>query len=255
MLKEFFVDANITMPFKLFGKTHLACIIIVILGWIIITLNRHKLRQIPISITRKILLISAIIMLINMIVYNIAFLYFGIFDYKIHLPFHLCFISGYIFMYAIFFKKEKLLKITYFLSVLGPIPAIIWPEFQSTFNSFEFYEYFISHHFFLLISLFAFFALKLKIEKKDVLKTIIIATSILVTLIPFNHYFKTNYIFSSEIPAVVINTIPFIKHFHPIIILLVLAIFIISLMYLFAKKTSLDYNCSNNNIKKLGGKP
>jgi len=170
-------------------------------------------------------------MLLNMLVYNIAYLHYGVFDYKIHLPLHLCFISGYLFIFGIFTKNEKILKITFFLSFIGPLPAIIFPEMPSAWESFEFYEYFISHHFFMILSFFSYYALNLKITIKDVVITYILVNVLFLSLMPFNKLLNTNYMFSSGIPEFILELIPLLRYIHPIIILEILGTAILLILY------------------------
>ena len=134
-------------------------------------------------------------MLANMVIYNISTIYYGIFDYRIHLPFHLCFISGYMFMYGIIFKKEEILKYTFFLSFIGPISAILWPDLPSSFDYFKFYEYFISHHLFLILSFFSYYALNYNINLRNVIKVAIFTNILIFIMMPFNIIFNMNYIY------------------------------------------------------------
>ena len=132
MLREFFVNEHPKFLFKQFGLIHNIFISIAIIGLIIIYLNRHKIAKISLKNKNLILKISAIILLINMLIFTFGNLYFGSFDFNEHLPLHLCFIANYLFIFAIIFNKQSILKTTIFLSFLGPIPAILWPNLVST---------------------------------------------------------------------------------------------------------------------------
>ena len=90
-IREFFVNEHPFVPYKPFGFIHCFCILLVIIGLILIYINRNKISELPEKTKRHILKTIAIIMLINMLIYNIAPHVFGYFDYKIHLPFQLCF--------------------------------------------------------------------------------------------------------------------------------------------------------------------
>jgi len=174
MVREFFVNENPKFLFKQFGLIHNIFIILAIVGFILVYLNRNKIAKIPKEKSNKILKISAIVMLLNMIIYTFGNLYFGSFKIENHLPFHLCFIANYMFMYGILFNKENILKYTIFLCFIGPIPAILWPDLISTIDNFDFWQYVISHHFFLSISLFSYYALGYKVEFKNFIKTFIL---------------------------------------------------------------------------------
>ena len=233
MLKEFFVNENPIFLFKQFGLIHNIFIIISLILLIIIYTKRNYIAAIPKEKSRIILKISAYILLLNMIVFTIGFLYYDCFDYKKHLPFHLCFIANYMFIYGILFEKEWILKYTIFLSFIGPIPAILWPDLISTIDNFEFWQYVISHHFFITISFFSYYALNYKVKVKNYIKTIILTNILMLIMYPFNLVFQTNYIFSTKIPDNVMVLYPWLKHFPPILILEVTGLIISGLIYYF----------------------
>lgn len=231
MLREFFVNEHPHVLFHQFGWLHDFFIAIPIIAVIIIYLNRNKIAAIPKDTTWKILKISAVILLVNMIIYTFGNLYFGSFDYKKDLPFHLCFIANYMFMYGCLFKKEWIFRFTIFLCFIGPIPAILWPDLVSTIDNFNFWQYVISHHFFLSISFFSYYALGYRVEKKDFIKTFFLTNFLMLIMYPFNLIFKTNYIFSTEIPENVMVLYPWLKYFPPMLTLEVVGLTISFLIY------------------------
>ena len=236
MLKEFFVDENITIPFKLFGKTHLFLMTLVLAGLILIYSNRKKIYQLPKACKRKIVVVFAIILLVNMLTLYISSFYYQTFDYKTMLPFHLCYLSNYFYIFAVLLNKEKGYSYIYFLSFLGPIPAIIFFDVPSCWESFNFYLYVISHHLLVFMGLFTFYLYPKRINWKHLVK-LFIALNILYFLMKiFNIYFDTNYFFSEAIPPFIIDLLPFLKYFPVVIILGVMEIIIMGGLYLFFKK-------------------
>lgn len=233
MLREFFVNEEPHFLFKQFGLIHDIFILIPIIVLIIIYINRNKIAKIPKEKAKKILKISAIIMLLNMIIFTVGFLYYGCFDYKKHLPFHLCFIANYMFMYGILLDKEWILKYTIFLCFIGPIPAILWPDMVSTIDNFEWWQYVISHHFFICISFFSYYALGYKVDFKNYIKVFILTNLLMFIMYPFNLIFETNYIFSTEIPDNVMILYPWLKYFPPMITLEVVGLAISGAIYYF----------------------
>lgn len=233
MIREFFVNEHPKFLFHQFGLIHNIFIIIPIIGLIIIYFNRNEIAKIKKEKVNVILKVSAIIMLLNMIIYTFGNLYYDHFYIDKDLPFHLCFIANYMFMFGILFNKENILKYTIFLSFIGPIPAILWPDLVSTIDNFNFWQYVISHHFFIMISLFSYYALGYKVEMKDYIKTIILTNILMIAMMPFNHYFHTNYIFSSEIPENVMVLYPWLKYFPPVLTLEVTGMVISGLIYYF----------------------
>lgn len=236
MLREFFINEHPKFLFKQFGLIHNIFIILAIVGFILVYLNRYKIAKIPQEKSKKILKVSAIIMLLNMLIYTFGNLYFGSFKIGNHLPFHLCFIANYMFMFGILFNKEELLKYTIFLCFIGPIPAILWPDLISTIDNFDFWQYVISHHFFLSISLFSYYALGYKVKLKDYIKTFILTNILMLIMYPFNITFHTNYIFSTKIPDNVMVLYPWLKYFPPILTLEVTGLVISGFVYYFIIK-------------------
>ena len=100
------------------------------------------------------------------------------------------------------------------MAFVGPIPAIVLPDLASSFDAFLFYQQVISHHVFLLSSLFIFYAYQIKITKNDLIKSLILSTSIFIVMFIFNNIFQTNYIMQNALPAHVIKTLPFIKNIN-----------------------------------------
>lgn len=233
MLREFFVNDDPHFLFKQFGLIHNIFIAIPIIGLIIVYLNRHKISKMSKKKINVILKTSAIILLLNMIIYTFGNLYYDHFYIDKDLPFHLCFIANYMFMFGILFNKENILKYTIFLSFIGPIPAILWPDLVSTIDNFNFWQYVISHHFFIIISLFSYYALNYKVELKNYIKAIIFTNFLMIIMIPFNLTFHTNYIFSSKIPDNVMAIYPWLKYFPPILTLEVTGMTISGLVYYF----------------------
>ena len=245
MLREFFVNETPKLLFKQFGLIHNLFILSAIIGVILVYKYRNKISKIPKEKSKKILKIIAIILLINMIIFTFGFLYYGVFDYKRHLPFHLCFIANYMFMYGILFDKEWILKYTIFLSFIGPIPAILWPDFISTIDNFEWWQYVISHHVFIIASFFSYYALNYKIEKKNFIKVFIFTNLLMFIMYPFNIIFDTNYIFSTEIPENVMVLYPWLKYFPPMLTLEVVGLVISAGLYYFV------FNKRNKELEKM----
>ena len=241
MIREFFTNETPKFLFKQFGLIHNIFIIMAIIGVILVYINRNKIAKLSDKNKKLILKTTAIILLLNMLIFYIGFFYYGVFDYKKHLPFHLCFIANYMFIYGILFEKEWILKYTIFLSFIGPIPAILWPDFISTVDNYEWWQYVISHHVFIIMSFFSYYALGYKIERKNFIKTFILTNLLVFIMYPFNLIFDTNYIFSTEIPENVMVLYPWLKYFPPMMTLEVVGLTISGALYYFVfKKRNLE---------------
>lgn len=211
MIKEFFLDDIPGLGFGLFGPLHAILTLITIVIAVVLHKNRVKLINISSNGKRKISLILISLMFINMSIYYLSYIYYGVYDWKTNLPLHFCFISGYLFMYSILMKNIKLYKKVYLFAFLGPLPAIVFPDLTSSFDAFIFYQFIISHHVFLLSSLFIFYAYDLDIRFKDLLQSFMLGLSIFFGVFIFNKIFGTNYIMQNKLPDHILSMFPFLE--------------------------------------------
>lgn len=231
MLREFFVNEDPHFLFVPFGLIHNIFTFLAIISILVIYINRNKIAAINKKKSKKILKICAIILLLNMIIYTFGNLYYGSFDYREMLPFHLCFIANYMFIIAILLNKENILKLTIFISFIGPIPAILWPSLISTIDNFNFWQLVISHHFFMNVSLFSYYAYGYKVTKKDYLNVFILLNILLIIVYPFNKIFNTNYIFTNYFPDNVLKLYPWLEPLPVVPVLEILGLTISFIIY------------------------
>lgn len=220
VMREFFVDEIPGMTFTLFGPIHIALIFILVLGLFLIYEYRHEIKNLSDKTKSMIKYGLILVLYLNMFIYYNGYSYYGIYTWKNHLPIHFCYISSFSFMIALLLNKKNWLNVIYFFTFIGPLPAIIWPKMVSSFDTFIFYQWIISHHVFLLGSFFLYYMYDLEIGKRDFCKVIVLANLVFIFATIFNYLFDTNYIFSNEIPEYIFKLYPFLRHFnYPIILL------------------------------------
>lgn len=232
-MREFFVGESARL--QVFGITHLICLTIFVIGILLIYKYRKEIKNLNDKSKRKITLILISIMFINMTIYYLSKIIYGTYNIKTNLPLHFCFISGYLFMLAWLLKKEKLIKFTYFCGFMGPLVAIIWPDVNTP-DSFIFYQFFISHHVFLLGNLFLYCAYNYKITKKDTVYTFVICNLIFALVSIVNYFLDSNYIMSKALPEYFLNLYPiFRKIENPYLLLEISSILVIIIAYKVSK--------------------
>ncbi len=212
-MKEFFTESGGT-PFILFGPIHLLISVITIITVVLIYIYRDKLKTFKYK--ENIRYILAAILFINMTIYYISKVILKTYDWKLDLPLHFCFITGYIFMYILITGNKKLYSIIYFFTFVGPIPSIIWPDLKLDYDRFVFWQFVISHHFILISSVYVLMVLEYKIYKKYILKAYAIGNVIVFTIAIFNGIFKTNYIMMGQLPDHIYRIYPFAQYMPPI---------------------------------------
>ncbi len=221
-MQEFFTLEPGIFHFSVLNWIHILITLILIIGILLIYFNKEKLRNIK-NLDKIFRYTTAGLMFLNMKVYYIAALLDGTYTYKEHLPLHFCFMSGYFFMYILITNNKKMFKYAYFFSFIGPLPAILLPDIICGFDRFIFYQFFISHHIYLLASLYCLFVLKWTVTKIDVIKSFVIANIYFVLVLIFNIIFETNYIMTTELPPHIPELFPFVKYFNYPIVWLYLA--------------------------------
>lgn len=232
-MREFFVDEVVGIKFELFGLIHLICLSVLFIGLFLIYSNQDKISKISEITAKKIKTGMISIIMINRIIYIGTQMIYGIYTWKEDLPLHFCFITGYLFIYYLITKKEKVFKTVFFFAFMGPFTATIWPDLKSSLDYFVFYEFFISHHLVVLSVFFIYYLDKIKIEKKDIIRTFVFANLIFIFAIIFNKLFQTNYIMSEELPEHILELYPFLNNFNnPIITIIVAGMIAMSLAYI-----------------------
>lgn len=221
-MKKFFELEPGIFHFKLFGFWHILMTVVTIISIILIYTNREKIRKWKYH-DKPMRYLIAFTMFLNMTVYYLSKIVLGTYDIRVHLPLHFCFISGYLFMFLLVINRKKMFKYVYFFSYAGPLPAIILPDLICGPDRFIFWQFFISHHFFIISSMYVLFVLDYKITRKDALKSILYANVIFGLVFIFNQVFHTNYIMTSTLPAHILKLMPFLKYFDFPIIWLELA--------------------------------
>ena len=210
--------------------------IMVLAGLILIYVSRERINQLSLITKRRIVVGFSLLLLANMIILYVSSFYYHSFDYKTMLPLHLCYLSNYFYIFVILFKKKSLYPYLYFLAFLGPIPAIIFFDVPSCWESFNFYLYIISHHLLVIMGLFTFYLYPKKIEVKHVIRLVIVLNILYVFMKIFNFYFDTNYFFTKVIPPFIIKLLPFLQYFSVFVILEGVEILIMGVLYSFFKK-------------------
>lgn len=228
-MKEFFTEIGGT-PFVLFGSLHMFISIVTIVMALLIFIYRDKLKTLKWK--ENIRYILAGVMFTNMSVYYISKIILKTYDWKIDLPLHFCFITGFTFMYLLITGNKELYKVIYFFTFVGPITAIIWPDIKFGYDRLIFWQFVISHHFMLLSSMYVLTVLEYKICKKDILKAYVVGNTIVVIMAMFNGIFKTNYIMMGQLPEHIYRIYPFVKYMPPLFWLELVALGAMAIAYI-----------------------
>ena len=122
------------------------------------------------------------------------------------LPLHLCSISNIILCVILFIpKNNKLFEFLFYCGFLGGLMAILTPQINY-YNGgvFMYLEYYISHGSIMLIPLFMYYHLEMKLSKYSWLKTFIILNVLMIFIMPLNYLIGSgsNYMYLAESPKI-----------------------------------------------------
>ena len=129
-------------------------------------------------------------------------------NWRLHedLPFHLCSISNLITCIILFIpKNNRLFEFLFYCGFLGGLMAILTPQINYYDGGiFMYFEYYISHGIIILIPLYMFYHLEMKLSKYSWLKTFLILNIVMIIVMPLNSLIGSgsNYMYLSESPKI-----------------------------------------------------
>ena len=216
-LTEFFQDESDMLDhLNLFGWEHFFLLGLTLTVGILLYHFRDRLRAW--KYREQLRYWMAGLFFVNMLVFYGVFLVKGIYDWKIHLPLHLCFISGFAFMAVLLTGSRRLFRIVYFFTWIGPLPAMLMPNTPMRWDRFLSYHFFISHHLLLLMGLYCLFVLEYRVDLRDIGRAFLAGNLLFAGISAFNAFCGTSYIMTTELPAHIVALFPFLSWFnYPII--------------------------------------
>lgn len=192
-MRDFLLSKNSNYPFSLFGMQHIIMILITIFLFIIIYLLKNRLIKTSQKKQKIVRLIILFILLINMLIYRLSYMFYGIYQIEIHLSLYYCHIVNYLFILALLINYNPFYKIVYGLSWIGAIWTVFFPDVSGGIDCFIFYTSFISHNLLLVFTTFILVIKKIKYKSLDFIKSIIICIIIITFTHLVNYDFGTNF--------------------------------------------------------------
>lgn len=203
-------------PMELFGPLHWTLTLIVIASILLLYIFRRPLRAMKHK-TKKIICAScAAILFANMTIYYAGLVLVGEYSIKRHLPLEFCFITGYLLMYILISNNRKLYRIVFYYTIIGPVPAMIWPNVTGVFDRYIFYQFIISHHFMIIVSFYLLIVMRYHVYARDTIPALICGNIVFTLVYILNINWGTNYIMSAGLPEHMLTMYPFLRYFnHP----------------------------------------
>lgn len=168
-----------------------------IIGFILIRTGRRSDNEKQLNISIIIAGLTLSTEMIEVIVLN----FLGRYEWRTDLPLFLCDLTAVFLPFVLFKQNRKWIGILYFWSMAGTVQALITPELDEGFPSFEFLRYFAMHGGIVIAMLYSIIVFRIQINWKDFTNAIFYAQLYLIAIHIFNEIFRTNYSYTLQKPA------------------------------------------------------
>lgn len=204
--REVYYDSGLL----LFGGLHLAVSAVFLALYAAVIVFRVRLRQFGhFGLIRRVM---AAILFTNMLIHYSGRIAIGEWRLSEDLPLHICFVANFLMMYILVTdNKRSLFAVVYYFTLIGPLPAAVFPDLSRTWSGYLFWQFIISHHVMLLFSLYCAFVLEYETAPKYAVYAFFIGNAYVALISIFNGFFGTNYIMLGELPAQLYRVFPFLS--------------------------------------------
>lgn len=202
-------DPN-AVPIDLFGWRHVGLLLLTLLGGFFLVCFRSSLRKSPRK--ESVRLWMAGLLFCNMLLFYLVLSGEGALDWRVHLPLHLCHITGYAMMIVLITGNRRAFSVLYFFTFLGPLPAMLFPNTPTDFTKFYTWNFVISHHVLLLSGLYCLAVLQWQVRWRDLVTAAGCGGVLCLIMSGFNQVMGTNYIMTATLPQHLVDRFPFLAH-------------------------------------------
>ena len=194
---------------ELFGALHIGISVFFLALYAALIVSRFKLRRF--GHFKEIRRGMAAILFANMLIHYIGRIAVGEWRLSEDLPLHICFVANFFMMYILTTdNRHGLFSLIYYFTLIGPLPAAIFPDLSRTWSGYLFWQFIISHHVMLLFSLYCVFVLEYDTTLKHAYFAFMFGNAYVAAISVFNGIFGTNYIMLGELPEQLYRVFPFL---------------------------------------------
>jgi len=183
--------------FEMFSISHFVIIAILILGAIILFINRDQLKS---TQTRRSEIWIAISLIIIELMYHFWMIATGSWNVSHAIPLELCSISLIITVILLLSKKKIIYEILLFTALLGATQALITPSLNYDFPHFRFFHFFYTHLMEIWVPLYFTWVKGYRPTIWSVLKLCIFLNVLMPIIMLINKLVGGNYMFLSHKP-------------------------------------------------------
>ena len=143
--------------------------------------------------------ILILLLISNFLLFYGTLFIFNSFNYKIHLPLHLCYLTEFLILLSILFRNKLLYPWLLLNSILGGTIGMINTNLTTSSLAIEVLHYYLSH-FNLLLFAILIFKTNFYLTKSKLVRSIVLNAMAFISIIFFNFRFNTNYWFTVKKP-------------------------------------------------------
>lgn len=194
---------------ELFGALHVGISLFFLSLYAAVILFRGELRRFGhFGLIRRTM---GAVLLANMLIHYAGRVIIGEWRFSEDLPLHICFVTNFFLIYILFTdNKGSLFSVIYYFTVIGPLPAAVFPDISRTWSGYLFHQFIISHHVMLLFSLYCAFVLQYETSSSGAVRAFVTGNCYVALMGIFNRVFGTNYIMLGELPDRLYRAFPFL---------------------------------------------
>tara|TARA_B100000029_G_scaffold451597_1_gene476279 strand:- start:104 stop:826 length:723 start_codon:yes stop_codon:yes gene_type:complete len=188
LVHKYMIEPN---PFIQFGADHIIGSVIFLILWIWLPLySKENLSK---NSQNRLGIILGFIVMSNYLVWVILEIISGTFDFKLHLPFHLCRFANLAIPIVMIWKKERLFQVLYFWGMSGMLQGAITPDVTHGFPHFHYFRFFIGHNGMVLVLIYAIVVLGFRPSLKGLFDSFIALNLFLILAAVINLVLDSNY--------------------------------------------------------------
>ncbi len=210
-LRDFFArEVDFDDGMGLFGSLHIGLSLFFLILYAAVILFRGELRRF--GHFKAVRYATGAVLSANMLIHYTGRIIIGEWRFSEDLPLHICFMANFFLIYILFTNnKGSLFSVIYYFTMIGPLPAAVFPDISRTWSGYLFYQFIISHHVMMLCGLYCAFVLEYETAPRSAVRAFVFGNSYVAAMAVFNRIFGTNYIMLGQLPEQLYRFFPFLN--------------------------------------------
>lgn len=210
-MDKFFLNLNNKFIIEIFSIGHFLLITLTLISISLIIKNRAKLKNISNKTKCFIRFFLCLILLLNLFLRRGSFIYYGVYNWKLHLDINFCNFTSLMFLIYGLTGSKKIYNICYYMAFVGPLISILFPSVDISPLNYSFYSFIIIHHVIFIFNYIFMFVEDIKFDKHRFINILIFLSIYFFSVYMFNIIFNSSYNMLDSLININIENISFIN--------------------------------------------